>query len=62
MNLFVTAFMVFLIGYTLQQTAKCLQLFGMAFMNRTYQQTIRSQDYPHLYTIFRNKAGKLKTK
>lgn len=54
--------MVFLIGYTLQQTAKCLQLFGMAFMNRTYQQTIRSQDYPHLYTVFRSKAGKLKTK
>jgi hypothetical protein len=34
----------------------------MAFMNRTYQQVTRSQDYPHLYTVFKNKAGKLKTR
>lgn len=46
----------------LKQILFCFQLFGMAFMNRTYQQVIHSEDYPHLYQVFKSNSGKLKTK
>lgn len=56
---------VFLLALMLlaaRQLLMCCQLIGMAFMNRTYQQVTRSQDYPHLFTVFKDRAGKLKTR
>jgi hypothetical protein len=45
-----------------QQLLFCAQLFGMAFMDRTYQQVTRTQDFPHLYSAFKTKDGKYQTR
>jgi|LakMenEpi03Aug12_release.lakeMendotaPanAssembly.Ray.scaffolds.fasta_scaffold3836454_1 hypothetical protein len=55
-------FMVYVIGILFDKICVCAQLFGMAFMNRTYQQTIRTEHYPHLYEVFKGKNGKFRTK
>jgi hypothetical protein len=54
--------MVYVIGILFDKICVCAQLFGMAFMNRTYQQTIRTEHYPHLYEVFKGKNGKFRTK
>ena len=55
-------FYVFLFFLVIHQFFICLQLFGMAFMNRTYQQINRSEKYPYLYTPYRGKDGKIRTR
>lgn len=55
-------FIVYVIGMLFDKICVCAQLFGMAFMNRTYLQTIRTENYPHLYQVFKGKNGKFRTK
>ena len=48
-------FFVFLFWYFLHQLFLCLEMFGMAFMNKTYQQVIKSHEYPYLYEPVKTK-------
>lgn len=54
--------LVVLLVVWVQQCLFCMQLVGMAFMNRTYQQVTHSEDYPELYEPFKSKEGKIKLK
>lgn len=56
------AFLIILAFIWLQQCLFCLQLLGMAFMNRTYQQVTHSEDYPHLYEAYKSKDNKIRLK
>ncbi len=61
-NYFVAICLLYICGLCLDKFLVCLHLFGMAFMNRTYQQTICTEKYGHLYSVFKGKNGKYRTK